>query len=585
MSGGDAAVTARGSISPGELYRLLVDSVRDYAIFALDPEGYIMTWNRGAQRLKGYTAEEIIGKHFSIFYPPEDVAAGKPEREMEIASAKGQYEEEGWRVRKDGSRFWANVLITPMRSSSGDLVGFAKVTRDLTARREAQQREIEAARRLAANEAERRAAEERANELRSTNAELKARAEEERALRRLAQQITGATRVPEVMHQIAEGALAVSHATGAYVEQVMQDASVEIVAVAGEATPHSGQRVAYPGSLSEEIISKREPVFLTRLEGIGAAMAPYLDEHCHRCSVLVVPLFGGKDVLGALVLLRAPNEPAFEHGVVTRVRTLGDLASIALQRLVALAESERRAAEAEAAVRSRDEVLSVVSHDLRNPLNTVSMSAALLGEPDIPLDDKQRLKQIEIIRRSAHRMNRLIQDLLDVARIEGGRLAISCRSEDPAALASEAYESFRPVADEKSLTLECDVEHDLPRVDADRDRVLQALSNFLNNAVKFTPTGGCIRISASRQDDGGVRFAVTDSGPGIPAEELPHVFNRFWQARRTAHLGSGLGLAIAKGIAEAHRGRVEVESQPGHGSTFSLILPTSGQCADMRATS
>ena len=571
-------LTTRAAISPAELFRLLVDSVRDYAIFALDSDGYILTWNKGAQHLKGYSADEIIGKHFSIFYPPEDVAADKPGRELEIATRTGQYEEEGWRVRKDGSRFWANVLITAMRDARNQLVGFAKVTRDLTARREAQERELESARRLAAKEAERRSAELRAEELRRANAELAARAEEERALRRLAQEITGATRVAEVMQQIAEGALAVSHATGAYVEQVMRDGSVEIVALAGEATPGHGQRVAYPGSLSEEIISKREPVFLTRMEGVGAAMAPYLDQHCHGCSVLVVPLFGGDDALGALVLLRQPNEPPFEHGIVNRVRTLGDLASIALQRLVALDESERRAAEAEAAVRSRDEVLSVVSHDLRNPVNTVSMSAALLGDPGIHLSDEQRRKQLEIIKRSANRMNRLIQDLLDVARIEGGRLAIRCRDEDPAALASEACESFRPVAAEKSIALKCDIEHGLPRVHVDRDRVLQALSNFLNNAVKFTPAGGRIRLSACRDGDQGVRFDVADTGPGIPADERPHIFNRFWQARRTAHLGSGLGLAIAKGIAEAHGGRVEVASQPGSGSTFSLYLPADSEC-------
>ena len=504
MAHADDAVTTGEAISAAELYRLLVNSVRDYAIFALDPDGYILTWNKGAQRLKGYAADEIIGRHFSTFYPPEDVAAGKPPRELEIATATGQYEEEGWRVRKDGSRFWANVLITAMRDSSDRLVGFAKVTRDLTARREAQQREIESARQLAAKEAERRAAERRAEELRNANAELETRAEEERALRRLAQEITGATRVPEVMHQIAEGALAVSHATGAYVEQVTSDRSVEIVAIAGEATPGLGQHVTYPGSLSEEIISKREPVFLTRMVGIGAAMAPYLDQHCHGCSVLVVPLFGGEQLLGALVLVRPAEEPAFEHGVVNRVRTLGDLASIALQRLVALRESERRAAEAEAAVRSRDEVLSVVSHDLRNPLNTMSMSAALLGDPDIPLSEEQRLKQFDIIKRSANRMNRLIQDLLDVARIEGGRLAISCRNEAPAALASEAYEAFRPVAAGKSVALECDIEQDLPGVHADRDRILQALSNFLNNAVKFTPAGESHPTSCPRSS--------TDSG-------------------------------------------------------------------------
>lgn len=120
-------------------FRLLVESVKDYAIFILDPDGHVLTWNLGAERIKGYRAEEIIGKHFSIFYPPEDNAAGKTERELVIATRTGRFEEEGWRVRKDGSHFWANVTITALRNADGTLLGFAKVTRDLTERREAEE--------------------------------------------------------------------------------------------------------------------------------------------------------------------------------------------------------------------------------------------------------------------------------------------------------------------------------------------------------------------------------------------------------------------------------------------------------------
>jgi PAS domain S-box-containing protein len=139
------------------LYRLLVESVRDYAIFALDAEGYILTWNNGAQRFKGYTRDEIVGQHFSRFYPPEDLAAGKPAWELVVAAREGKYEEEGWRVRKDGSQFWAGVLITAVRNPAGEVIGYAKVTRDLTERREAQLRQVEDARRVAAAEASSRA--------------------------------------------------------------------------------------------------------------------------------------------------------------------------------------------------------------------------------------------------------------------------------------------------------------------------------------------------------------------------------------------------------------------------------------------
>jgi PAS domain S-box-containing protein len=139
------------------LYRLLVESVRDYAIFALDAEGYVATWNPGAQRFKGYTRDEIVGRHFSTFYPAHEREARKPEWELEVAAREGKYEEEGWRVRKDGSRFWAGVLITALYGPAGEVVGYAKVTRDLTERREAQMRAMEDARRVAAAEAASRA--------------------------------------------------------------------------------------------------------------------------------------------------------------------------------------------------------------------------------------------------------------------------------------------------------------------------------------------------------------------------------------------------------------------------------------------
>jgi PAS domain S-box-containing protein len=151
---GDQARAPSPDVGDG-LYRLLVESVRDYAIFALDATGHVLSWNRGAERFKGYKAHEILGKHFSIFYLPEE--KWKPPMELEIATAEGRFEEEGWRLRKDGTRFWANVVITALRNKEGTLVGFAKVTRDLTERKLAEEREIASARRVAVSEEANRA--------------------------------------------------------------------------------------------------------------------------------------------------------------------------------------------------------------------------------------------------------------------------------------------------------------------------------------------------------------------------------------------------------------------------------------------
>jgi PAS domain S-box-containing protein len=166
-------------------FRLLVESVKDYAIFMLDPDGYVTTWNAGAERIKGYSANEIIGKHFSIFYP-ESEKATKPPYELALAIDTGVYEEEGWRIRKDGSRFLANVVITPVRTADGRLTGFAKVTRDLTERRAAQDREIQAARQIAAEEARRFGAEMRAREMREFAQQLQSKSEQLEEQRRAA---------------------------------------------------------------------------------------------------------------------------------------------------------------------------------------------------------------------------------------------------------------------------------------------------------------------------------------------------------------------------------------------------------------
>jgi PAS domain S-box-containing protein len=173
---------------PGELYRLLVESVRDHAIFALDPGGHILSWNPGAERFKGYSASEIVGRHFSIFYPPDRVAAGFPQFELEMATREGRFEDEGWRVRKDGSRFWANVVITALRGDNGALVGFAKVTRDLTERRESEGRALRDAQRLAVEEAARRGAEERSRQLTGLAEQLHIQAAELEARRREAEE-------------------------------------------------------------------------------------------------------------------------------------------------------------------------------------------------------------------------------------------------------------------------------------------------------------------------------------------------------------------------------------------------------------
>jgi signal transduction histidine kinase len=268
--------------------------------------------------------------------------------------------------------------------------------------------------------------------------------------------------------------------------------------------------------------------------------------------------------LGALTLVTSSSGRRFNTGDLA-------LAVDIARRAAIVVEHARLFHEAQQATRARDDILAVVAHDLRNPLNTVSMAASLMLE-NTPMDRPQERRQVEIVRRAADRMNRMIQDLLDVKRLETGRLGIEPKPETAAALICDTLDMLRPLAASSTILLESNVAENLPAVLADAARIQQVLSNLVGNAVKFTPRDGRVTVCAERINDE-VRFSVIDTGPGIPAEQLPHIFGRFWQAKSTDRRGIGLGLAIAKGIVEAHQGRIWVESSVGLGSTFYFTLP------------
>jgi signal transduction histidine kinase len=194
---------------------------------------------------------------------------------------------------------------------------------------------------------------------------------------------------------------------------------------------------------------------------------------------------------------------------------------------------------------------------------------------DVPFSDTERQKQLGIMRRTVDRMSRLVRDLLDATRVQSGHvIPLVAERVDVLRLIEDVIDSFRDQARDNGQRLEAEVAEGVRPVLADRDRLLQVFSNLVGNGLKFTPEGGRVRIRANPNGDRAVRFSVDDTGPSIPAESLPHLFELFWQARdRRATLGTGLGLSIARGIVEAHGGSISVESTPGEGSTFAFTVP------------
>jgi PAS domain S-box-containing protein len=284
------------------------------------------------------------------------------------------------------------------------------------------------------------------------------------------------------------------------------------------------------------------------------------------CALIAVPLRVGGRTIGALSLFMSESGRGYGPDDLTLIEELARRASLSV-------ENARLFHAAEQATRARDEMLGVVAHDLRNPLSTITMAAQMLLEVGSPERTLER-KQLEIMRRAGERMKRLISDLLDAKRIESGGLTVDPRPEDVNTVVTDAVEMLRPLASSSSLQLDAAVSDGLPRVMVDPARVQQVLSNLVGNAIKFTPPGGSITVRAELGADGEVCLAVADTGPGIPNEQLPHIFGRFWQGKRTDRRGVGLGLAIAKAIVEAHRGRIWVESQVGSGTSFYFTVPT-----------
>jgi len=241
------------------------------------------------------------------------------------------------------------------------------------------------------------------------------------------------------------------------------------------------------------------------------------------------------------------------------------------------AENARLYEQAQQAVRGREHVLAIVSHDLKNPLGTIMMTADALsrGKPHHELTRPELDEAVGRIRRSARRMLRLIEDLLDFASIEVGNLAITRQSCVPGSMIDEALASFDGVAQQKKQRLTAQVAPDLPEVYCDRDRILQVLSNLVGNASTATPEGGVITLRAETRGDE-VLFVVSDNGPGISEADVPHLFERYWRSGEAHYKGSGLGLAIASGIVGAHGGKIWVESALGRGANFLFTVPVVG---------
>ncbi|HWF73116.1 MAG TPA: PAS domain S-box protein [Solirubrobacteraceae bacterium] len=483
-----------------ERFRLLVSSVTDYAIIMLDPVGRVTGWNPGAERIKGYSAEEIVGRHFSVFYPPELVASGHPERELEAALAVGRYQEEGERVRKDGSRYWADVILTTVYDDGGELRGFVKVMRDVTAGRAA--------------EGALRESEERFRILAENSTDVITRASPEETL------------------------LYVSPSSRALYGYGPE----ELTGRSFLADIHPADRAELREELADE-------------DG--------RDEHTLEYRIR------RKDGSFTWVETKTRTLRDGDGGVAEYQSSTRDISA----RRAAEAAARRAQTQAEQANSAKSEFLSRMSHELRTPLHAILGFGELLARDELMTGQRDKLGQLT---KAAHHLLDLINEVLDLSRIERGELRLSLEPVHLGDVIRETLGMVLPIAAAASVTVAAPPDEDVEiHVLADRQRLKQVLLNLCSNAVKYNRPGGAVTIRCAQSGTPKARIAVLDTGIGIAPANLARVFEPFDRlgAETTDIEGTGLGLALSQRLIEAMGGTVGVESTVGVGTTFTVELP------------
>jgi PAS domain S-box-containing protein len=493
-----------------ETFRLLVTSIRDYAIFLLDADGRIASWNAGAAALYGYRAEEVTGEHFARFYPEETQRRSWPQHELQRAAAEGRFEDEGWRVRKDGTYFWANTVITALREASGEFRGFAKVTRDLTERRQ--------------HELELQHSEERFRSL---------------------------------------------------VEEV-SDYAIFTLDLDGKVISWNAGARQIKGYEPDEIIGSHFSRFYTR-EAIQRGWPQHELEVVNKHGRFEDEGWrvrkDGSHFWASVVItgLRDASGSVIGYSKITRDLTERH------KREAALTRSEERLRKhgetlRDTVQRMRD-FIAMASHELGNSLTPIHLAASLMAKDGLD-PSTENLRQT--IDRHSAILNRIVEDLKDLNRIERGQFSIEREPVVLADVLSDAIEASRPLIEARAHALQVQLPKEPIALLGDAVRLTEVFINLLNNAARYTAIGGHISLMLETTGTHVMVF-VADTGKGIAPELLERVFDPFTQLAphdTDAPGGLGVGLTLVRRIVELHGGTVEARSEGfGHGSEFVVTLP------------
>jgi PAS domain S-box-containing protein len=625
--------------------RSMFDSIRDHAIFMLDATGHVISWNTGAERLKGYTKEEIIDRHLSQFYLTEDVESGKPERELIVAAREGRVEDEVWLARKDGSLFLANIIINAVMDTRGELQGFVNITRDITERKQIENKLVEANERFAVAagaaslgfwdlDVETRSVhwDDQMYKLRGM-----VRASRERGPMQVGQiHADDRTRVTEEIDDAAAG----TRSFDSEYRIVCPDGRVRHMKAAAslkrDSTGRGGRLLGVSFDITERKEAENKLIEANERFAVAAEAASLgfwdldIEERSVRWDDQMFRLFGvdrtdegslgfrfkhvhiddqmrvDGEIRDAIEGMRSFDS---EYRIVRpdgRVRHVKSAATLKRDpagpggRLIGVSFdiTDRKEAQqeleyardaAEAANRTKSDFLAVMSHEIRTPMNGImGMNALLL---DTALTPRQR-KMGETIRHSADSLLTIIDDILDISKLEAGKFDLEKIGFNLDSVLKGAIDLLAPRAEEKNLSFSADMTAISRRaLYGDPTRLRQIVLNLLANAIKFTEHGDItITVATTDAVEGGsrTRFEVRDTGPGVDDETKRRLFKPFEQAdgsitRRFG--GTGLGLSICKKLVELMGGEIGIADRPGGGSVFwfEVVLPHAAPGFDDRS--
>lgn len=537
-------------------FHVLVNGITDYAIFMVDSEGHIVTWNLGAERITGYSEQEAIGKPISIFYPPDEIERGLPELSLKLASEQGRVEDECWRLRKDGSLFWSNVVTTALRDEAGRLRGFSRVARDMTEykrlERILREKEVMDQKNLLVEL------------LQSVTVSINKAKTIEEALKTCLEQVCTRTKwdLACALNVVA------GQTSGLEVKKIWFVEELSLSKLMGNA-PES--EIVTPAiGLAGEALDRGRPVWSNKVQEDPTLLSDKLiTESGARCG-FALPVFEGENVTAILEFfsydLQEPDQPFLE--LMTNVsRQL----EVVIERKRLEEELIRQANELARSNAELQEFAKIAAHDLQEPLRAVQGFVGLLTSRYKSKLDDDAERFFQFIEDAIQRMIKLIKGVLEHSKI--GTQAKPKELVDCNAVLEEVKANLAFAIEESHAKISSEA---LPKVMAHRYLLVQLFQNLISNAIKYRGTSQpIIHVFVEKQGNEWI-FSIQDNGIGLEQKYANQIFGMFNRLHgKTEYAGTGIGLAICKKIVEYHGGRIWVKSQPGSGSTFFFSFPAS----------